>query len=87
MKSLNLKTSAVGVFFALCASVFAQSSTQSSTQSTPQSTSPISNLAQGTNVTCQAAPSQVPPLFLRGGMNGWTAQDDFEFVWDCNAFF
>ena len=41
MKSLNLKTSAVGAFLALCASVFAQS--------TPQSTPPISNLAQGTN--------------------------------------
>ena len=46
-----------------------------------------SNVAQGTNATCQAAPPNVPPLYLRGGMNGWTAQEDFEFVWDCNAFF
>jgi hypothetical protein len=22
---------------------------------------------------------------LRGSMNGWTAQDDFEFVWHCKA--
>jgi hypothetical protein len=45
------------------------------------------NVAQGTNATCQAAPQAVPPMYLRGTMNGWTAQEDFEFVWDCNAFY
>lgn len=52
-----------------------------------QTTPPNTNVAQGTNATCQAAPKNIPPLFLRGSMNGWTAQDDFEFVWDCNAFY
>ena len=52
-----------------------------------QTTPPSTNVAQGTNATCQAAPKNIPPLFLRGSMNGWTAQDDFEFVWDCNAFY
>ena len=55
--------------------------------SVAQTTAPSSNVAQGTNVTCQAAPQAVPPLYLRGSMNGWTAQEDFEFVWDCNAFY
>ncbi|WP_158271690.1 alpha-amylase family glycosyl hydrolase [Limnohabitans sp. 2KL-1] len=45
------------------------------------------NLAQGTNVTCTAAPADMLPIYLRGSMNGWTAQDDFEFVWDCNAWY
>ena len=45
------------------------------------------NVAQGTNATCQAAPQTIPPMYLRGSMNGWTAQEDFEFVWDCNAFY
>ena len=52
-----------------------------------QSVEAPSNLAQGTNVTCQAAPLKGQPLFLRGSMNGWTAQDDFEFHWDCNAYY
>lgn len=52
-----------------------------------QTQSPGANVAQGTNATCQAAPPAVPPLYLRGSMNGWTAQEDFEFVWDCNAFY
>ncbi len=55
--------------------------------SVAQTTVPSGNVAQGTNVTCQAAPQTVPPLYLRGSMNGWTAQEDFEFVWDCNAFY
>jgi cyclomaltodextrinase / maltogenic alpha-amylase / neopullulanase len=45
------------------------------------------NLAQGTNATCTAAPAGMKPVYLRGSMNGWTAQDDFEFVWDCNAHY
>lgn len=45
------------------------------------------NLAQGTNATCSAAPVGMKPIFLRGSMNGWTAQDDFEFVWDCSAYY
>lgn len=45
------------------------------------------NLAQGTNQTCTAAPTGMKPVYLRGSMNGWTAQDDFEFVWDCNAHY
>lgn len=45
------------------------------------------NLAQGTNATCTAAPAGMKPIYLRGSMNGWTAQDDFEFVWDCNAHY
>ncbi len=45
------------------------------------------NLAQGSNTTCSAAPAGMPPLYLRGSMNGWTAQDDFEFFWDCNAYY
>jgi glycosidase len=47
----------------------------------------VDNLAQGTNTTCTAAPADKKPIFLRGSMNGWTAQDDFEFVWDCNAYY
>lgn len=45
------------------------------------------NLAQGSNTTCSAAPAGIPPLYLRGSMNGWTAQDDFEFFWDCKAYY
>lgn len=45
------------------------------------------NLAQGTNETCRAAPAGMKPIYLRGSMNGWTAQDDFEFVWDCHAYY
>ncbi len=52
-----------------------------------QNQAPSVNVAQGTNVTCQAPPQAMPPLYLRGSMNGWTAQEDFEFVWDCNAFY
>ncbi|MFN5179221.1 MAG: hypothetical protein ACK5DI_11620, partial [Limnohabitans sp.] len=44
-------------------------------------------LAQGTNRTCSAAPADSRPLYLRGSMNGWTAQDDFEFLWDCDAWY
>lgn len=45
------------------------------------------NPAQGTNSTCSAAPAGMKPVYLRGSMNGWTAQDDFEFIWDCNAYY
>lgn len=45
------------------------------------------NPAQGNNQTCRAAPVGMKPLYLRGSMNGWTAQDDYEFVWDCNAYY
>lgn len=68
---------------AVCFSATAQ--TQAAEANVTQGTSV--NLAQGTNATCQAAPPAVPPLYLRGSMNGWTAQEDFEFVWDCNAFY
>ncbi|MEK7347101.1 MAG: alpha-amylase family glycosyl hydrolase [Pseudomonadota bacterium] len=47
----------------------------------------LANLAQGTNVTCTAAPIGTNAVYLRGSMNGWTAQDDFEFVWDCDAHY
>jgi glycosidase len=47
----------------------------------------ITNFAQGTNRTCSPAPAGSRPLYLRGSMNGWTAQDDFEFVWDCDAWY
>ncbi|MFM8636707.1 MAG: hypothetical protein ACKOER_03080, partial [Betaproteobacteria bacterium] len=43
----------------------------------------ITNLAQGTNRTCSAAPAASRPLYLRCSMNSWTAQDDFELFWDC----
>jgi len=77
MKLLQYKGWA-GCFLAvLCCAAVAQTSLQT----------PNANLAQGTNLTCQAAPQAVPPLYLRGSMNGWTAQEDFEFVWDCNAFY
>ena len=85
MKNLNLKIEAgfrslaTWAMLGVCVSAFAQTATPP--------TAPSINLAQGTNATCQAAPPNVPPLYLRGGMNGWTAQEDFEFVWDCNAFF
>jgi hypothetical protein len=75
MKFLNLKAWSALCVLVLCSTTAAQT------------TAPSSNVAQGTNVTCQAAPQAVPPLYLRGSMNGWTAQDDFEFVWDCNAFY
>ena len=55
-----------------------------------QDTSPtaaISNLAQGTNRTCSSAPTGSQTLYLRGSMNGWTAQDDFEFLWECDAWY
>ena len=61
----------------LCTTTMAQTAAQETN----------ANLAQGTNTTCRAAPQSVPPLYLRGSMNGWTAQEDFEFVWDCNAFY
>lgn len=47
----------------------------------------VPNLAQGTNRTCSAQPAGSLPLYLRGSMNGWTAQDDFEFLWDCDAWY
>jgi cyclomaltodextrinase len=56
-------------------------------QSALAQTAAPTNVAQGTNLTCSAAPAGMKPVYLRGSMNGWTAQDDFEFVWDCNAYY
>lgn len=78
---LNLKH---GVKTRCCAALIA---TSLLSMASAQSVETPSNLAQGTNRTCQAAPLKGQPLFLRGSMNGWTAQDDFEFHWDCNAYF
>lgn len=83
MKSSFLQRRAATVFLLLCHAASAQTSPQTASQTS----APNANVAQGTNATCQAAPQNIPPLFLRGSMNGWTAQDDFEFVWDCNAFY
>ena len=57
------------------------------TQTLPGPPAAITNLAQGSNRTCSAAPAGSRPLYLRGSMNGWTAQDDFEFLWDCDAWY
>ncbi|MBN8503309.1 MAG: hypothetical protein J0L58_02460 [Burkholderiales bacterium] len=35
---------------------------------------------------CTEAPHGEAPLYLRGGMNNWAADDDFEFAWQCNAY-
>jgi len=75
MKSVTFKACIASTFLSLCCLAMAQTNAQGP------------NVAQGTNATCEAAPQNVPPLFLRGSMNGWTAQDEFEFAWDCNAFY
>ncbi len=75
MKSVTFKACIASTFISLCCLAMAQTNAQGP------------NVAQGTNATCEAAPQNVPPLFLRGSMNGWTAQDEFEFAWDCNAFY
>ena len=36
---------------------------------------------------CQAPPLGARELYLRGGMNGWTAQDDFAFQYQCDAYY
>lgn len=45
-----------------------------------------------TTPTPVSAPCQAPPfgereLFLRGSMNGWTAQDDYAFQYQCDAYY
>ena len=36
---------------------------------------------------CSPAPWGDVVLYLRGGMNGWTAQDDFAFQYQCDAYY
>ncbi|MFZ2991089.1 glycoside hydrolase family 13 protein, partial [Ideonella sp.] len=35
---------------------------------------------------CAPSPLGDNSLYLRGSMNGWAAQDDFEFLWRCDAW-
>lgn len=77
MKLVQFKTGILCCFLLVFGAVLAQ---------TPMPNANL-NVAQGTNVTCQAMPLDVPPIYLRGSMNGWTAQEEFEFVWDCDAFY
>jgi cyclomaltodextrinase / maltogenic alpha-amylase / neopullulanase len=36
---------------------------------------------------CTPAPLGDTALYLRGGMNNWTASDDHEFQWSCDAYY
>jgi glycosidase len=37
-------------------------------------------------MNCKTPPLGETALYLRGTMNNWTAQDDFEFQWDCDSY-
>src|SRR5688572_21442774 len=54
-----------------------------STATNPVAASPP---AAAADAPCVANPFGSRPLYLKGGFNGWSADPDFQFVYDCNRF-